>query len=150
MRSVRVVATVPGRSVDDVFEQLCDFDRYPAICAEVRKVSVTPVDEGRTQSSWEVDFRDGVMQWTEEDVIDWAAHALMFHQLSGDFEEFDGRWDVRADGDGCIVEFNAEFDVGMPSLGLILEPIAQESLTENIVLILRGLFGADISATTGA
>jgi ribosome-associated toxin RatA of RatAB toxin-antitoxin module len=101
-------------------------------------------------STWEVDFRDGVMEWTEADEFDDPATTIRFTQLDGDFEEFAGSWSTRRDGADSIVEFTAHFDIGIPSLGAIIEPLAERTLRDNVTQILRGLLGADIAIATEA
>ena len=148
MRTVAVTATAPGLDADDVFERVADFERYPQVCETVLSVSQEHLDGERTRSTWEVEFRDGVMEWTEEDRLDRRARTIEFTQTIGDFEHFAGRWAVRPQGSDSVVEFRAEFDLGVPSLGNLLEPIAGRSLRENIAAILRSLLGEQVRIAT--
>ena len=183
MPSVTLEATVPGADPAAVFTRLADFSAYPRYTAAVRKVTVTGVDDDIVASHWSVNFRNGVLCWSERDRIDLAALTIDFAQVDGDFERFDGTWRVTAQpaadrGDGGAhgrvgspgpagpapgatqvldvrVHFSATFDLGMPSLAAILDPVARQALTESIGLILRGLFGehihiAEASATVAA
>jgi len=43
----------------------------------------------------------------------------------------------------------AEFDLGMPSLGHVLDPIAIEALEDAVADVARGLFGADVELAFG-
>ena len=149
MRSVHLAVEVPGRSPDDVFPLLCDFGRYAELTEDVRSVEVEQTGELTARSTWEVDFRDGVLEWTEDDTIDPEHHRLSFTQVEGDFESFEGTWAVEATDRGSVVRFDAEVDVGIASLGALIEPIAERSLRENLTAILRGLFGEDV-AVNGA
>ncbi|MDV3205559.1 MAG: cyclase, partial [Rhodococcus ruber] len=91
--------------------------------------------------SWTVKFRKGLLRWTEHDVLDRDAGTIAFTQLEGDFEVFDGTWRIGRTEDGASVVFDARFDLGIPSLADILDPVAEGALRENIALILSGLFG---------
>ena len=51
-------------------------------------------------------------------------------------------WRVAATEEGTEIEFTAEFDLGMPTLADILDPVAESALRDNIILILAGLLGA--------
>jgi ribosome-associated toxin RatA of RatAB toxin-antitoxin module len=141
MSSVDVRARVPHRSPAEVFELIADFGHYAEVCPEVRSVAVTVLDEHRLRSTWEVEFRDGALTWTEEDRLDPGAGTITFDQVDGDFEAFGGAWTVRAVDEGSEVHFRADFDLGITSLRSIIDPIAERSLRENIEMILVRLLG---------
>jgi uncharacterized membrane protein len=151
MRTVRLRLHVPGKPASDVYQTLADFERYPELAGAVRSVVVTEVSENRTVSAWEVTFRAGLLRWTEEDTFDPAALAITFHQLEGDAAVFDGSWECADAAQGSEIVFSARLDMGIPSLADALEPIAVRTLIDNIVSIVRGLFGtAELVASDGA
>jgi ribosome-associated toxin RatA of RatAB toxin-antitoxin module len=84
------------------------------------------------------------MSWTEEDVFDPSNYTISFNQIEGDVEHFSGQWKVQNQEDDCLILFLAEFDMGIPSLSQILDPIAIQALQENITAIIRGLFGEEV------
>ena len=141
MRTVRLRLHVPGKPASDVYQTLADFERYPELANAVRSVAVTEVSENRTVSAWEVTFRAGLLRWTEEDTFDPAALSITFHQLEGDAAVFDGSWKCADAAQGSEIVFSARLDMGIPSLADALEPIAARTLIDNIVSIVRGLFG---------
>jgi len=141
MRSVRLRLQVPGKSASDAYATLADFERYPELSEAVRKVAVTEVSGNRSVSQWEVSFRAGLLRWTEEDSFDPAALRITFNQLEGDVAVFDGSWQCLDAVPGCEILFSARLDMGIPSLADALEPIAVRTLIDNIVSIVRGLFG---------
>ena len=141
MRTVRLRLHVPGKPASDVYQTLADFERYPELANAVRSVAVTEVSENRTVSAWEVTFRAGLLRWTEEDTFDPAALSITFHQLEGDAAVFDGSWKCAEAAQGSEIVFSARLDMGIPSLADALEPIAARTLIDNIVSIVRGLFG---------
>lgn len=145
MREVDLVAIVPDHSVVEVFDTLRDFPRYAHFSDAVRSVKVLKGDAGEVLSEWEVNFRDGVMRWTEQDRIDAAVPEIVFHQTEGDAKQFDGSWRFRESGGGCKVLFHANFDMGIPSLAEVIEPVAERALLDNIESILRGFFGDSLS-----
>ncbi len=149
MRSVSVTATAPDLQPDEVFDRVADFERYPEVCDTVLSVVQERLDSERLRSTWEVEFRDGVMEWTEEDRLDRQARTIEFTQTVGDFEHFAGRWAIRPAGAGSAIEFEADFDLGVPSLGNLLEPIAERSLGENVAAILRSLLGEQVRFGAG-
>ena len=141
MRSLSLRLQVPHKSASDVYETLTDFARYPELCDAVRSVAVTELSDNLTVSHWEVTFRAGLLRWTEEDTFDRGARSIMFRQLEGDIAVFEGSWECLDAARGSEIVFSARLDMGIPSLADALEPIAVRTLTDNIVLIVRGLVG---------
>jgi len=142
-----VVMHIRAESVrpDEAYARISDFGRYPELTETVLAVDLGPAQEdGSVISTWLVRFRKGKLSWTERDVLDPAARRIEFTQLSGDFASLEGLWQVdpAPDGDGVEVRFEARFDVGIPSLADILDPVAESTLRSNVLLILTGLLGA--------
>ncbi|MGW7451067.1 type II toxin-antitoxin system RatA family toxin [Streptomyces sp. NPDC054787] len=149
MPEVTLDALIPDTTAPNVFELLRDFASYPKYTDAVREVNVTDTGGDTMDSDWSVNFRNGILCWTERDRIDAATLTIEFTQTEGDFDQFDGAWTVIGHDDGtATVRFHARFDLGMPSLAAIIDPIACEALVEAISLILRGLLGEHITLTT--
>lgn len=144
MRKVKVVASARTSDADGVFDAIRDFSRYPALCPSVREVEFERLDGDLIDSTWAVNFRNGILKWSERDLIDDANRRISFTQTAGDFEEFQGSWVVEPAGPATRVTFEAAFDLGIPSLAPIIDPIAEQALQENIVLILRGLLRVEL------
>ena len=145
MPNVAVTAAVPGACPDAVFSAVADFASYAEHTDTVREVVVTSLDGGGVESAWEVNFRNGVLAWTERDVVNPAGRRIDFEQLDGDFVLFAGAWAVEPDGDGATVRFTASFDLGMPSLAPMIDPIAVRALVDNVQAILTGLLGPRVT-----
>jgi ribosome-associated toxin RatA of RatAB toxin-antitoxin module len=145
MPEVAVTAAVPGACPDAVFSAVADFASYARHTEAVRQVVVTSVDGGGVESAWEVNFRNGILAWTERDVVDPGARRIDFEQVDGDFVVFTGAWAVDPDGDGSTVRFSASFDLGMPSLAPMIDPIATRALAESVQSILTGLLGPGVT-----
>ena len=142
MRFVLLRLQVPHTSANAAYETLADFERYPELCDAVRDVAVTETSDNRTVSEWEVNFRAGLLRWTEEDTFDPGALSITFRQLEGDIAVFDGSWECLDAAQGCEIVFSARLDMGIPSLADALEPIAARTLIANIISIVRGLVGS--------
>jgi ribosome-associated toxin RatA of RatAB toxin-antitoxin module len=144
MRHVEMTADLTQTPPEEAFGVLSDFERYPTLTDAVRSVDVAASGSGKVASIWEVNFRKGVLRWTEEDEFDELARTIRFTQVDGDFADFFGVWEVEPEAGGCAVRFSASFDLGMPSIGDIIDPIAEQALRDNIAKILTGLFGSSI------
>jgi ribosome-associated toxin RatA of RatAB toxin-antitoxin module len=148
MHTVEIIAHVSGGAPDAIFEVLSDFERYPDLTDAVREVRVERETPTRLWSSWEVNFRHGILKWSERDEIDAARRVIAFTQTEGDLAHFTGAWSVDAHPTGCMVHFVAEFDMGMPSLARMLDPIAESALRENIANIVCGLISEPVEILT--
>ncbi|MFE0046404.1 SRPBCC family protein [Streptomyces albireticuli] len=142
MPTVTLRVLAPAIAPTDAYARISDFARYPELTATVESVVVRPPSpDGSVLSEWAVHFRNGLMKWTERDTFSPEASAIAFEQVSGDFATFRGTWGVGADGAGTLVRFDAEFDLGIPTLAAILDPVAEAALRDNILKILEGLLG---------
>jgi ribosome-associated toxin RatA of RatAB toxin-antitoxin module len=133
------------------FPMIADFARYPSLADDVRDVRTTPaVAPGRPrESDWVMNFRRGIMRWTELEAVDEDRLRIDFEQTDGDFEDFRGSWQVRRTPDGTEVLFEVTYDFGIESLVGIMDPIAERVITRAVCAVLSGLF-ADIRVLEGA
>jgi ribosome-associated toxin RatA of RatAB toxin-antitoxin module len=142
MPTVNLVLIASDVDATECYRRLSDFARYPELTDAVRAVEVEPPGpDGTIRSKWTVLFRNGLLCWTEADVLDPVAQTISFRQLSGDFQAFDGQWSVHQRPTGSEIIFDARFDLGIPSLAPILDPVAESTLRANILTITRGLLG---------
>lgn len=145
---MRQLVVVTGRhptfSAARAYETLRDLDSFMKYSPAVRSVRLEETPDGRTISHWEVNFRNGILVWSEEDVFDDATHSVRFHRLSGDPVHFAGTWSATDEDDGCHVRFEAEFDIGIPTLSAMLDPLASATLRENIVETMVGVMGDEL------
>lgn len=139
---VAVVAVVPSGDVDEIFAHLADFARYPSYTSMVRRVTVDPDGSSGRESRWEVNFRGGVLMWTERDDVDPQRRSIAFAQTVGDFASFCGEWKICAAANSVVVECAIRFDFGMDSLAPMIHPIAARVLRDGLREIMCGLPGA--------
>lgn len=145
MPEVTIDATVPDAHAARVFERLRDFPAYPRFTDAVREVRVAPAGPDTVDAHWSVNFRNGVLCWSERDTFDPAEGTITFTQTAGDFDRFAGSWRIEQRDDAVVVRFACEFDLGMPSLAPMIDPIACETLVDNIQIIMRGLLGERVT-----
>ncbi|WP_033440216.1 type II toxin-antitoxin system RatA family toxin [Saccharothrix sp. NRRL B-16314] len=149
MRHVEIHAFIRGVDADTVFDTLADFSHYTDLVDVVRSVEMTRPADGPAHSTWVVEFRNGLLRWTEEDWFRRDELRLDFNQTEGDFDEFYGGWVLEPLPDGVKTALIADFDFGVPSLASIVEPVAERVLTDVTQLILLGLFGDRVEFPEG-
>lgn len=129
-----------GVDAESALERLQQFQRYAELADAVISVEVEQSDETTMVSTWTVRFRRGIMRWTERDQLLVEEKKIVFEQISGDFTHFAGAWHVEATANGARIGFEADFDLGIPSLSELLSPLAKAALHDNVVSIMAGLF----------
>jgi ribosome-associated toxin RatA of RatAB toxin-antitoxin module len=139
----------------EAWAAVVDVERYPDCMDNVDAVTVTAqADATHRTTAWSVRLKGSVLRWTEDEVIDHDARRFDFRQVSGDLGEFVGHWGVRPAGGGhSTVSLHVEFDIGIPLLAEMLNPVAADALRENAAQMLtaleRRLTGADATAPVG-
>ena len=149
MRHVEIHAFLRGIDAGTAFDTLADFRHYADLVDVVRSVELDRPANGPAYSTWVVEFRNGLLRWTEEDWFRRDQLRLDFMQIDGDFEEFYGGWVLEPTPDGVKAALIADFDFGVPSLASIVEPVAERVLTDVTQLILIGLFGDSVEFPEG-
>lgn len=124
-----------------VWDAVLDIESYPESMENVRSVRIigatTPTEQ---RSAWSIMLKGSILEWEEHDAIDSDAMTMNFHQLSGDLSAFDGYWRVSNRGSGlATARFHVVFEIGIPLLAEMLNPVATRSLRENCTEMLKGL-----------
>lgn len=141
MRYVAITALLHSTDPQTAYDTLRDFDNFVRLSDAVREIVITKGPGGSLESHWEVNFRSGILKWSERDRFDDANRKITFEGIGGDFAHLVGEWLVESANGSTAVHFIAHFDMGIASLQHIVEPVAEGALIENVHLILQGMFG---------
>lgn len=127
--------------IERVWETVVDIERYQDSMDTVLSVRIIEQnDERRRRATWSVLLKGSILAWEEEEHLDHETHTVIFKQLRGDLEHFDGHWALQALGpEQTKVVFEVVFEIGIPMLADMLNPVAQRSLQENCTEMLRGI-----------
>jgi uncharacterized membrane protein len=125
----------------DVWDAIVAIDRYPASMDNVRSVEILDDErEGRRRSVWSVLLKGSILEWEEVETIDSQRLTMTFEQVAGDMERLDGEWAVSPEGEArTSVRLRISFDIGIPLLADMLNPVAQRALRDNCAEMLRGV-----------
>ncbi|WP_460806062.1 type II toxin-antitoxin system RatA family toxin [Nocardiopsis aegyptia] len=128
-----------GASPEEVWEALLDSESYAGYMDEVREIKVISWEGDRRVSRWSVLLKGSELEWEEEESIDTARKRIDFHQTEGDLAYFTGYWQVTAVPEGTNAQLHVEFDIGIPMMSDMLNPVAARALEDNSQAILRRL-----------
>ncbi|GAB3469399.1 SRPBCC family protein [Actinophytocola sediminis] len=143
MRSIQLSAAVPGVAPVEAFDRLTDITVFSRYSGEIRSiVESQPHAPGVPRhTDWQVEFRRGLLTWTQWDDRDHGVREVRFGQVDGDFADFGGAWRVQPAGVGSRVLFEVTYDFGIESLASAMDPIAERLLLRVAGDIMRGIFG---------
>ena len=126
--------------LEEVWNELCDVASFPERVATVRDVKVLEEGGDWTVSSWEVELRGSILKWVERATRDENGRRVRFEQVEGDLEYFAGWWSLEDLGDGRIAACGeVDFEIGIPMLKEMLDPVASEAISDNVRVILESL-----------
>lgn len=135
---------------DRVWEAVVDVERYPVSMANVRWVKILAHDTPETRhTSWSVVLKGSILEWENHEDLDHVNRRFQSTQLRGDMEVFNGYWQLTEVGPEVTdVRLEMEFEIGIPLLADMLNPVAERALRENCRDMLLGVEREALGATT--
>lgn len=127
------------KSVDVVWAALLDCEAFPSYMDEVVAVELLSVEGTQRVARWAVMLKGSELEWDEAEVIDHERHRIEFRQLEGDLAYFTGHWHVTDAGQATLVELYVDFDIGIPLMADMLNPVAARALEDNSKAMLASL-----------
>ncbi|MEW9528649.1 type II toxin-antitoxin system RatA family toxin [Microbispora sp. NPDC049125] len=124
------------RPIEQVWKVVLDCEAFPDYMPEVREIEIMEQDGELRVSRWAVLLKGSELEWEERERIDHAAHRIEFEQIEGDLAYFTGHWQVSDSPEGTMVELRVEFDIGIPLMAEMLNPVAARALEDNSRAIL--------------
>jgi ribosome-associated toxin RatA of RatAB toxin-antitoxin module len=139
MPLVEVEALIPA-SVQRVWQLVNDVESYPALMEPVLSLDLLESGDGYRITAWKVDLKGCVMRWVEREDTDSERFRIDYRQVEGDLEQFEGHWQLRqVSASETSVALAVRFEIGMPLLADMLNPIAERAIQENSRSMLRSL-----------
>jgi ribosome-associated toxin RatA of RatAB toxin-antitoxin module len=92
------------------------------------------------RTEWGMIIKGATLIWRDREVIDHEEHSVRFTQVSGDLKEFEGAWEVdEIDPAVTHVKLRISFEIGVPLLVGMLNPVAKRALYDNAKEMLEGV-----------
>lgn len=145
MPTVETSLKINNIGLEPVWEVLCDFERYPEVMDDVLEVKCSDI-VGPQRSTWKVLLNGSELTWDEQDIFE-PCNRIVFDQIEGDLEVYKGEWRLEQDGNDVLVTLIVEFDLGIPSLADMLNPIGIKAIKSNSMQMLAAI--KNMSAETG-
>ncbi|MBS3909679.1 MAG: SRPBCC family protein [Actinobacteria bacterium] len=126
-------------SAAELFPIISDFEKYPEMMADVKKVTILERGEGYTVSEWVNEIDGRVIKWVEKDIIKPEENRIDFEQVKGDLKTFQGYWQLDEASDDTKITFSISFEFGIPMLAPLLHPLLSKKLRENMKQMLADI-----------
>ncbi|MDP2210505.1 MAG: SRPBCC family protein [Candidatus Aquicultor sp.] len=126
-------------SATELFPIISDFEKYPDMMADVKKVTILERGEGYTVSEWINEIDGRVIKWVEKDLIKPEENRIDFEQVKGDLKMFQGYWQLDEASDETKITFSILFEFGIPMLAPLLHPLLSKKLRENMKQMLADI-----------
>lgn len=131
MPSVTVAQEIACEDVKALYELICDMERFPSFMPDLVSVTCLEREENRTLTDWEAKVDGLTLRWKEEDIFDDTGLRIAYRQTAGDLQRFEGAWQIVPRCGGARVELTASFDLGIPMLAPLVEPLLTRRIEEN-------------------
>ncbi|MFJ2609210.1 type II toxin-antitoxin system RatA family toxin [Streptomyces sp. NPDC091279] len=130
MPVVRTEVEIEDAPLKHVWTVLCDFEAHAGYMDDVLGIRFLERGEDTALSSWRVLLNGSELTWDERDVFT-PMRRIDFDQTDGDLEVFRGFWELQEIPGGVRVVLEIEFDIGIPSLAEVLDPIGIQAIESN-------------------
>ncbi|WP_405884030.1 SRPBCC family protein [Streptomyces sp. NBC_01136] len=130
MPVVRTEVDIDDVSLEHVWNVMCDFEAHAGYMDDVLGIRFIEREADTALSSWRVLLNGSELTWDERDVFT-PMRRIDFDQTEGDLEVFRGYWALEPTASGVRVVLEIEFDIGIPSLAAVLDPIGIQAIESN-------------------
>lgn len=120
----------------EVWAVLREFQHYPEFAEHVLSVEIVSEKRDYKESTWVVLFNGNQLRWSERDHIDDERQVISFEQIEGDLAVWRGTLSV-AKNPECNAIYTVEFDLGVPALAELLNPLGIQAVKANCEQILE-------------
>ncbi len=143
---VIVVKEIIEASITKVWDLVKKIEDYPRFMKPVQEVKILSRDGDVTDAEWEVELKGSFLRWSERDICRPHEHRIDFAQIEGDLEKFEGHWDLKQISEHVTeVELQVNFEIGIPMLRDMLNPVAEKALRDNAITMLRSFQNHEVA-----
>lgn len=135
-----IVEEIISATIEDAWNRICDVERYPEYMEPVLSVKILEEGKDYNVSEWEVLLKGSVLKWSEKEVRNHDEYKITYSQIDGDLEVFSGFWKLeKIDDYTTKASLETTFEIGIPALRDMLNPVASKALKENATNMLASL-----------
>jgi coenzyme Q-binding protein COQ10 len=126
--------------LETVWEAIRDVETRSRLMGGTSSVEVRESGPGYRVTVREAEMKGCAMRWTEREEIDDERHRLETRLIDGDLAAMDGQWQLEQAGNGTVhVTLTVTFDIGVPELSDMLDPVATRAIHDSSAAMLASL-----------
>lgn len=134
------VEEIIASDIEAVWALIADVESYSTYMEPVQSVRTLQRQENSCLVEWEVLLKGSLLKWTERETRMPERQRIEFVQTEGDLEVFRGFWQLEKIADRVTkARLCIEFEIGIPMLRDMLDPVAERALRDNSRTMLRSL-----------
>jgi ribosome-associated toxin RatA of RatAB toxin-antitoxin module len=134
------VTEITPLPIERVWDVVNDVEAYPRLMEHVRSLQILERGPNFRVTAWEVDLKGCTMRWVEREEIDPERYRIEYRQIKGDLAIFEGFWQLqRLTDQSCQTVLSVQFDIGIPMLSEMLNPVAERTIRDNSQKMLASL-----------
>lgn len=145
MPKVTVEREIPSVDADTVWAIAKRLTDYPQFMEQVLSVEACVGPDGEDATAWAVLFNGNELRWLEVDEYDDVRRRISFRQIDGDLAEWHGTLEANAVSGGVLARYTVHFDLGVPALANILNPLGERAILDNCEQMLREIAGRSVA-----
>ncbi|MFZ5626088.1 MAG: type II toxin-antitoxin system RatA family toxin [Bacillota bacterium] len=124
-----------------VFPLAAAMEDYPKFMRNVKEVRIINREHNYAISAWKTEVDGRMFCWLEEDRFYPEQGQIDYKLISGDLKKFEGSWVIEDKDGGSLVSLTVDFELGVPALAPLLNPILSKKTKENCLAMLEGIAG---------
>ena len=121
------------------YEMAKKMEEYPKFMENLESVKVIEQGPGYTITDWVAKVDGNDFKWQEKDVFDDENMTITYKQTAGDLKKFEGQWRFTKEPEGTRITLTVDFEMGIPVLAVMLNPILKKKVKSNSEAMLEGI-----------
>lgn len=123
----------------EVFAVVQRFEEFPEFMPDVKSVKVLASGDDWQESEWKVQVVGRSLRWVERDEFDRESLRITYRLTEGDLKKFEGEWRFEEVPEGTRVVLTVDFDLGIPMLAALLDPVLVKAVEKNSDSMLQAI-----------
>jgi ribosome-associated toxin RatA of RatAB toxin-antitoxin module len=126
------VAEIIAAPVHRVWDVVNDVESYPRLMEHVQSLKVLEQGPAYRLLEWVCELKGCVMRWIEREELDPIGYRIEYRQIEGELAAFEGHWQLEPLSESSTrVALSVYFDIGIPMLSEMLNPVAERAVRDN-------------------
>lgn len=120
------IAVVIKSNKEVVYRLLRNMESFPEFIRDIKSIKVNKRIGNESITEWHINVDGANIAWVERDIFRDRDMRVDFKMLSGDYDRFEGAWDLKDDPKGVRLELVAKIDWGAPVLVKFVKPVIEK------------------------